>query len=124
VLYYAADPKRLTFNADAVRVPSDRQTKYRDKRANPKGRVPGDVWHVPRVCGTFRERRDHCCQTPEEVVERIIRVASNPGDLVVDPMCGTGTTLAVAKRLGRRYLGVELCEATADLARRRVVTNW
>jgi hypothetical protein len=48
VFYYAADRRRFTLNADAVRVPSARQTRYRDRRANPKGRVPGDVWHIPR----------------------------------------------------------------------------
>jgi site-specific DNA-methyltransferase (adenine-specific) len=120
ILYYVADPRRFTFNADAVRVPSARQAKYRDRRADPRGRVPGDVWHFPRVCGTFRERRSHCCQTPEGVLECIVRVASNPGDLVLDPMCGTGTAAAVARRLGRRYIGIELHGPTADLARRRL----
>ena len=118
--YYVRDPKRFTFHADAVRVPSARQTKYKDKRANSKGRVPGDVWTFARVCGTFKERQGHVCQTPEGVLERIIRVASNPGDLVLDPMCGSGTALAVARRLGRRWLGVELGEETAERARRRV----
>jgi DNA modification methylase len=122
VLYYVADPERLTFNADDVRVRSARQEQG-DKRADPKGRVPGDVWTFPRVCGTFRERRGHVCQTPKRVLERIVRVASNPGDLVLDPFAGTGTALAVARSLGRRYLGVELCGETADLARRRVETT-
>jgi DNA modification methylase len=57
------------------------------------------------------------------VLERLILAASNPSDLVLDPMCGAGTALAVAKRLGRRYLGVELCEATAELARRRLAAE-
>src|SRR5262249_12697262 len=47
LLYYVRDPKRFTFNGDAVRVPSARQTRYKDKRANSKGRVPGDVWEFP-----------------------------------------------------------------------------
>lgn len=122
LLHYVRNPKRFTFNADAIRVPSKRQTVYRDKRADPRGRVPGDVWTVPRVCGRFRERNKtgHGCQMPEAVLERVIRVASNPGDLVLDPFAGTGTTLAVAKKLGRRYLGVELSEQYADGARRRL----
>ncbi|HEX5270393.1 MAG TPA: site-specific DNA-methyltransferase, partial [Gemmataceae bacterium] len=120
VLYYAADRRRFTFNADAVRVLSARQTRYRDRRANAKGRVPGDVWPFPRVCGTFRERRGHCCQTPEDLLERVTLMASSPGELVLDPFAGTGTALAVARRLGRRFLGVEVCEATAELARRRL----
>ena len=120
ILYYVCDPKHFTFNADAVRVPSARQTKYHDGRANPKGRVPGDVWDFSRVCGTFKARQSHVCQTPELLLDRIVKVASNPGDLVLDPMCGTGTALAVACRLGRRWLGVEVSPETAELARRRV----
>jgi site-specific DNA-methyltransferase (adenine-specific) len=122
ILHYVRHPKRFTFNADAIRVPSARQTKYGDKRANPKGRVPGDVWAFPRVCGTFKERNKagHGCQMPEAVLERIIQVASNPGDVVLDPFAGTGTTLAVAKKLGRRFLGVELSPDYADGVRKRL----
>jgi DNA modification methylase len=108
------------FNAATVREPSARQTKFSDKWANSAGQVPRDVLEFSRVCGTFKERRSHACRTPEAVLDRIIRVASNPRDLVVDPMCGTGTTPAVAERLGRQYLGIELCEATAAIARRRL----
>jgi site-specific DNA-methyltransferase (adenine-specific) len=140
VFYYVADPKRFTFNADAVRVPSARQTTYADRRANPTGKLPDDTWvlrpqeeercfrpetdtwYVARVCGTFKERTGHPCQMPEAVLERIIRTSSNPGDLVLDPFAGSGTTLAVAKRLGRRYLGVELSADYAERARERLAT--
>src|SRR5262249_8781100 len=138
IFYYVADPKRFTFNADAVRVPSARQTTYADRRANPSGKLPddtwvlrpqeeercfaagGDAWYVPRVCGTFRERTAPPCQMPEAVLERIIRVSSNPGDVVLDPFAGSGTTLAAAKRLGRRWLGVELSADYAERIRRRL----
>jgi site-specific DNA-methyltransferase (adenine-specific) len=138
IFYYVVDPKRFTFNADAVRVPSARQTTYADKRANPRGRLPddtwvlrpqedarlfpphSDTWYVSRVCGTFRERKGHPCQMPEALLERIVRASSNPGDLVLDPFAGSGTTLAAARRLGRRYLGVELSEQYADQVRRRL----
>ncbi|VTS07274.1 DNA-methyltransferase [Tuwongella immobilis] len=131
ILYYVADPKRFTFHADAVRVPSARQTTYADRRANPRGKLPddtwvlrpqedprcfppgSDTWYFARVCGTFKERTEHPCQMPEAVLDRIIRVSSNPGDWVLDPFAGSGTTLAAAKRLGRNYLGVEL---SADYA--------
>ena len=56
---------------------------------------------------------------PEAVLERIIRVSSNPGDLVLDPFAGSGTTLATAKRLGRRYLGIELSAEYAEAVRER-----
>jgi site-specific DNA-methyltransferase (adenine-specific) len=138
ILYYVADPRRFTFEAEAVRVPSARQTTYADRRANPRGRVPddtwvlrpqhderlfkpeGDTWYVSRVCGTFKERTGHPCQMPEAVLERIIRVASRPGDLVLDPFAGSGTTLAVAKRLGRDYIGFELSPEYAEQIRRRL----
>lgn len=114
LLYYVADPERFVFNADAVRVPSARQTIYDDARADPRGRVPGDVWSVSRLCGTFKERTGHPCQMPEEILERIVKVSTNPNGRVVDPFAGSGTTLAVAKRLGRRWLGMEL---SADYCR-------
>ena len=66
------------------------------------------------MCGTFKERTGHPCQMPEAVLERIIRVSSNPGDLVLDPFAGSGTTLATARKLGRRYLGIELSEEYAE----------
>ena len=104
------DHKTITFNDMAVRIPSARQTTYADKRANPKGKLPDDVWsEFPRVCGTWEEREGwHPCQMPETILARIIRVSSNPGDLVLDPFAGSGTTLVVAKKLSRRYFGIEL----------------
>ncbi len=128
ILYYTRHPQEFTFNANAVRVPSARMTTYSDRRANPIGKLPddtwvlrpqetdnhfqdeSDTWSVSRVCGTFKERTGHPCQMPEAVLERIIRVATNPGEVVLDPFAGSGTTLAVAKKLGRRYIGVEISE--------------
>jgi site-specific DNA-methyltransferase (adenine-specific) len=144
IFYYVADPKRFTFNADSIRVPSARQTTYADRRANPLGKLPDDTWvlrpqedgsffgpeddtwYVSRVCGTFKERGEHPCQMPLALLERIIRVSSNPGDLVLDPFAGSGTTLAAAKKLGRDYFGIELSENYADAIRdrlKRVVMN-
>ena len=63
----------------------------------------------PRVAGTFKEREGfHGCQMPEQLLGRIIRCCSNPLDIVVDPFGGSGTTFAVAKKLGRRWIGFEL----------------
>jgi site-specific DNA-methyltransferase (adenine-specific) len=138
ILYYVKDARRFTFNAAAVRVPSARQTTYADRRANPAGKLPddtwvlrpqedarcfppdSDTWYVARVCGTFKERTPHPCQMPEAVLERIISVSSNPGDLVLDPFAGSGTTLAAAKRLGRRYVGIELSTEYAERVRQRL----
>jgi len=121
LFYFTADPKTFTFNDAEVRIPSARQTTYADRRANPKGKIPDDVWSYSRVCGTFNERVQwHPCQMPERVLERIIRVSSNAGDLVVDPFSGSGTTCCVAARLGRKYLGIDLSEKYVKESRRRI----
>ncbi len=127
LFYMVKNPHKFTFNTDQVRVPSARQLVYRDKRANPVGRLPDDTWilrpqdlpsgfqpsedtwYFPRVAGTFHERAGfHGCQMPEQLLGRIIRSCSNPDDLVLDPFAGSGTTLVVAKKLERSFIGFEL----------------
>jgi DNA modification methylase len=120
MFYAVKDKKNFTFNKDAVTVPSARQT-YGDKRASPGGKIMGDVWQISRVCGTFRERVDGVpTQLPSELVARIIGVSSNPGDAVLDPFAGSGTTLAVAKQMGRQATGIELNPDYAKIAGRRL----
>ena len=78
-----------------------------DKRARGP-RVPDDVWEFPRLVGNAGERiAGHPCQLPETLLERVIRCSSRPNDVILDPTAGTGTTLRVAQRLGRRYVGIE-----------------
>ena len=115
-IHYCSKNKHdFIFNADDIRVPSARQLKYNDKRANPKGKVPDDVWAISRVCGTFKERiRDHPCQLPESLLELIIKASSNKGDLVLDPFGGSGTTAIVAKNFGRNFITIELSENYYD----------
>ena len=122
-LFYAVKGRQFTFNADAVRVASARQVKYRDKRASPSGKIMGDVWEIPRVCGTFKQRvKGVPTQLPETLVERIIRVSSNPGDIVLDPFVGSGTTVAVASRLARMATGIEKSGEYAAIAAFRCVS--
>ena len=140
ILYFTKDPKNFTFNPDAVRVASARQTTYGDSRANPKGKLPddvwflrpqetpepmfapeGDTWNVSRVCGTFKEREGwHGCQMPIAVLDRIIKSASNPGDVVLDPFNGSGTTVVAAAMLGRNYVGIDQSAEYVDYARKRL----
>ncbi len=132
LFHFVKDEKNFTFNASdpMIRVPSARELVYGDKRANPNGRLPDDTWilrpqdfqsdkygfdpshdtwYFARVAGTFKERQGfHGCQMPEQLLGRIIRACSGPGDLVLDPFSGSGTTLAVAKKLGREWIGCEL----------------
>jgi len=111
ILYYTKHKSNFIFNDHEIRIPSARQLIYNDRRANPKGKIPDDVWEFPRVCGTFKERiGNHPCQMPERLLERIIKTSSNEGDLVLDPFGGTGTTAFVAKQLKRHYITIEISE--------------
>ncbi|OHB63957.1 MAG: hypothetical protein A2Y77_10135 [Planctomycetes bacterium RBG_13_62_9] len=124
ILYFVRDAKNFVFNDEAVRVISDRQKKYRDKRANPAGKMPDDVWNeYPRVCGTFRERTGFPCQMPESLLARIIRTSSHEGDWVLDPFCGSGTTVTVAHKLNRRYTSIDISEAYVAAARERIAES-
>jgi site-specific DNA-methyltransferase (adenine-specific) len=134
LLYFTKGKRGVTFNAEAVKVPSARQLVYNDKRGKEGGRLPDDTWilrpqwlpdafasgedtwYVPRVCGTYKERRGTPNQMPERLLGRIIKLCSNAGDIVLDPFTGSGTTLATAKKLGRKFFGYELSAAYAQTA--------
>jgi len=122
IFYFVNDKENFTFNDHAVRTPSDRQLIYNDRRANPAGKMPNDVWsHFPRVCGTFKQRKGwHPCQMPESLLARIIRVSSNENDWILDPFSGSGTTAVVAAKLKRKYTGIELSSVYARESRKRI----
>jgi len=121
IFYFVNDRKNFIFNDDNVRVISDRQKKYRDKRANPAGKMPDDVWdEYPRICGTFDERTNFPCQMPESLLARIIRASSNEGHWILDPFSGSGTTAVVAHKLKRTYTGIEISLTYAEESQRRI----
>jgi site-specific DNA-methyltransferase (adenine-specific) len=122
IFYFVKDEKEYTFNDWAIRLPSDRQLIYNDKRANSVGKMPDDVWNTyARVCGTFKERQGwHPCQMPELLLARIIAASSNPGDLVLDPFNGSGTTAAAAMQLGRDYCGFDISEDYVNNTKKRL----
>jgi hypothetical protein len=102
-----AEPKTV-WHTDAIRTPSARQ-RNGDRRADPRGRVPDDVWEFSRVCGTFRERRSWALnQHPEALLERIIKLSCAPGDQVLDAFGHSFTTARVCRRLGLDCVSVEL----------------
>lgn len=126
-LWYLKNPKRFTFDLDAVRDPDVKypmQTKNGKLRCNPLGKNPGDVWEIKKVTSgsgrASRERTAHPAQFPEEVIARIVMAASNPGDLVLDPFLGSGTTAVVARQQQRAVIGVELRRDYLDIAIRRL----
>jgi site-specific DNA-methyltransferase (adenine-specific) len=141
LFHFVKNPKQFTFNKEAIRVPSARQLVYGDRRADSQGRIPDDTWilrpqdltsgfepeedtwYFPRVCGTFKERAGwHGCQMPEQLLGRIIKACSNPGETVLDPFGGSGTTLVVAKKLNRQFIGFELSQSYAAKIIARLAT--
>ena len=93
-----------------------------DTRAVADGKVPGNVWtEFPRIVGNSAERiAGFPTQLPEALLERIIQMASNPGDLVLDPFNGSGTSGVAAIKNSRRYIGIEIWPPYADAARDRL----
>lgn len=92
-----------TFNLDDVRRPSTSA----DKRNNPAGANPADIWEFVQVHGTSKERTAHPCPFPQAMIERIVLACSNPGDVVMDPFGGSGTTGAAAMAHGRSAVMIE-----------------
>lgn len=120
LLYFVKGPGFL-FDPSSIRVQSARQVLYKDARANPDGKVPDDVWQIPRVAGTFRERlAEFPTQLPLELVTRAVSPCVTPGMKVVDPFCGSGTTGEAAVRLGCDFLGFDLNAEYAAAATERV----
>ena len=129
VLYFVKDAATRTWNPDEILEQSDRASIYGDKRTMAKDtnkgmRVPMDVWYGKywgRIQGNNKERREgHHNQLPEIYLERVIRACSNPGDLVLDPFLGSGTTVTVARELDRRSIGIEQSQVHAQSAWQRI----
>jgi adenine specific DNA methylase Mod len=85
-----------------------------------QGDMVDDVWSIPIINSQARERIGYPTQKPEALLERILLAASNPGDLVADFFCGSGTTLAVADHLGRQWIGVDASSVAITTARDRL----
>ncbi len=81
--------------------------KYKVVYANTEGKPLSDVWQIPFINPVAKERIGYPTQKPEALLERIIKVASNKGDIVLDAFAGSGTTLAVAEKLNRRWIGID-----------------
>ncbi len=97
---------------------------YQDMKAVNGGKQMRSDWLIPLCSGAERIRvngeKAHSTQKPEALLERVILASSNPGDVILDPFFGTGTTGAVAKRLGRRWIGIEREAAYIEVAKERI----
>lgn len=83
-------------------------------------KVPGNVWNFPRVRFKMEEYENHPTQKPEVILERVIKASSNEDDIVLDPFSGSFSTCAVAKRLNRRSIGIEINPEYVKMGLRRV----
>ncbi|MBI5757305.1 MAG: DNA modification methylase [Planctomycetales bacterium] len=124
IFYCVKDAKKFVFNADAVSRPSDRLTKYHDRRADPGGKLWDNVWCIPRLVENSAERLpDFPTQLPLELLRAVIGCASHPGDTVLDPFSGSGTTGIAAIEGARRFIGIERNHQFAELSRERLASH-
>lgn len=135
--------KEFVSNVDDIRIPYGKHTlKYPEHpqaetsqygkgkkqvwQPNPRGAKPKDVIEIPTTCNGMHEKTPHPTQKPEELVRKFVLASSNPGDLVIDPFLGSGTTAVVAEQLKRKWMGCDLssgyCQWAAD--RIELVENW
>ena len=119
ILWYTKDPERYTFNLDATdRIPYMAPGLVGAEKAA-RGKTPTDVWWHTIVSPTGKEKTGYATQKPLGILERIVRVHSNPGELVLDFFAGSGTTGEAAAKNGRRFWLVdESAEAVAVMERR------
>ena len=121
-----------TFNVDAVKLQRRVLAPYRDRAGKPKdwqnteqGKFrathPSNLWtDISVPFWSMPENTDHPTQKPEKLIAKMILASSNPGDVVFDPFLGSGTTSVVAKKLGRRYVGIEQEKLYCCLAEKRL----
>lgn len=131
ILYFAkGNFKHLT---DNVRVPykSQERLKYacnnkkaKDWRPNPLGAMCPDVWEIPAITTTSPNGNDfpvgHKWQKPTEVMSRMIKCCCEPNALMLDPFCGSGTSLMAARQLGVNYVGIEVDAESFELTNNRL----
>jgi len=117
IFFFTKDRKDWVFNLENIKIPS---VNYRPDRYKTQMKNPSDVWRIPLVRGNVPERTGHPAQYPEKLVERIIKASTRPGDIVLDPFMGSGTTAVVAKRLKRHYIGYETNKEYIKMANRRI----
>jgi site-specific DNA-methyltransferase (adenine-specific) len=126
------DAVRIPYNGHTTRYPARVQavnSQYgrgvrRDRwEPNPLGAKPRDVIEIPVICNGMAEKTPHATQKPEALIERLILASSAPGQLVVDPFVGSGTTAVVAHRLGRRWLAGDADARYVGLTRDRLARS-
>ncbi len=131
-IWFCTVSEQYTFNAEAVRLKRRVLAPYTTDQKQPKDWVHTDQGNYRLTCASnlwtdltvpfwsMPENTDHPTQKPEKLLAKIILASSNPGDWVLDPFLGSGTTAVVAKKLGRRYIGIEQDLTYCCLAQKRL----
>ena len=135
VIFRYSKTDSYAFNLDDVREEYAEATKERFKhyignvrngkdfgvqKLNPIGKQPDDWWQIQPIAPSANERLGYPTQKPEALLEKIIKASSNPMDIVLDPMCGCGTAIAVAHKLGRRWIGVDVSPTACKVMIKRI----
>lgn len=116
----AANEAGLIIQPNPGAVP--RLKRYLDEQ---RGKPLGDVWtDIPPINSQAKERLGYPTQKPEALLERIIKASSNEGDVVLDPFCGCGTAIAVAQRLSRKWIGIDITHLAITLMKNRLETAF
>lgn len=121
ILWFVKDINNYTFNLKDIKIPCITQN---DKRFRAEdGRNPTDVWYFDRVNNMTKKKlglMNHPCIYPLEMIERIIKMSTNKGDIVLDPFVGSGTTLVAAKKLERNSIGFDINRDFGKLITKRL----
>jgi site-specific DNA-methyltransferase (adenine-specific) len=132
-IWFFTNSDTYTFNVEKVKLRRKVLAPYRDEKRNPKDwdqyssgnfrdSFPSNIWHDISVpFWSMPENTDHPTQKPEKLLAKLILASTNAGDMVFDPFLGSGTTAVVAKKLGRKYVGVEIDNYYCSLALKRLV---
>jgi site-specific DNA-methyltransferase (adenine-specific) len=132
-IWFCTVSDNYTFNVEAVKLKRKVLAPYTDEEGRPKDwgaasegnfrlTYPSNLWtDITVPFWSMPENTDHPTQKPEKLIAKIVLASSNPGDVVLDPFLGSGTTSVVAKKLGRRYVGIELEEMYCCLAEKRLL---
>lgn len=96
----------------------------RDQKEESIGTPIPDYWYIPAIAGNAKERLGYPTQKPEALLERIIEVSSNKGDLILDPFCGCGTTVAVSEKLKRNWVGIDITSLAINLIKYRIKNQF
>ena len=130
--------KQSTYNFNALYTPYTSKSLYRKQwyhtrikgsevyktRIDEKGVRMGDVWNIPVINSQAKERLGYPTQKPEALLERIIKASSNEGDIVLDPFCGCGTTVTVAEKLKRKWIGIDITHLAVTLMKHRLENSF